>query len=92
MPQTAELWSHPGNFAIIQLPERAYPGVVVQGDTLNALIDQIQTMRALLQANDLQALAEEIEDLQEQLSSARVHYEQVCSGRGVGLPYAKQAP
>ncbi len=91
MPQVAELWSRPNNFAIVQLPERAFPGVVVQGDTLNTLVGQLERMNTLLGSNQLEELAEEIEDMRDRLADARVYYETVCSARGVALPYPKES-
>jgi hypothetical protein len=34
MANSVELLSRPVNFAVVQLAERKFPGVVVQGDTL----------------------------------------------------------
>jgi hypothetical protein len=89
MSQVVELLSRPVNFAIVQLPERGYPGVVVQGDTLNGLATQLAKMSALLTADRLEELSEEIEDMREQLGEALAHYESVCVARGIQLPYPK---
>jgi septation ring formation regulator EzrA len=69
------------------LPERNFPGVVVQGDTLHALQKQVAQMGQLLSAMDLDELAAEIEYLNEQLSNALTHFERVCADRGIALPY-----
>ena len=89
MSQVVELLSRPINFAIVQLPERNYPGVVVQGDTLNGLITQLGQMSMLLANNQLEQLSEEIEDMREQLLEALMHYESVCAARAIALPYQK---
>lgn len=83
MTDSAKLLSAPVNFAVVQLPERQYPGVVVQGDTLGALVDQLGRMRALLHAGDLDELAEEIEEMGDQLSSALSFYKSVCEERSI---------
>lgn len=83
----AELLSPPINFAVVQLPERKYPGVVVQGDTLHTLQQQVEQIARLLGAKELEELADEIEDLNTRLSEALTHYERVCSQRGIDLPY-----
>jgi Family of unknown function (DUF6959) len=36
----AELLTPPGNYAVVQLPGRKFPGVVFQGDSLAALCEQ----------------------------------------------------
>lgn len=83
----AELLSRPVNYAVVQLPERKYPGVVVQGDTLHSLLKQVEQMKMLLETNELEELADQIEDVSEHLSAALSHYEHICSERGIRLPY-----
>jgi hypothetical protein len=39
----AKLLSEPKNYAIVQLPQRRFPGVVFQGDSLNILINGHQS-------------------------------------------------
>jgi hypothetical protein len=87
MSEQVELLSRPVNYAVVQLPERNFPGVVVQGDTLNALVRRLERMSQLLAASELDELAAEIEDMREQLSGAVTHYESVCAARGIALPY-----
>lgn len=87
MPMQADLLSPPINFAVVQLPERKYPGVVVQGDTLHSLHQQAEQMAQLLSTGELDELADEIEALKELLSQALSHFEQVCANRNIDLPY-----
>ena len=87
MTNEVQLLSRPINFAVVQLPERKSPGVVVQGDTLHALKQQISEMARLLASKDLEDLESEIEDMQEVLTEALTHYEKICSERGIALPY-----
>jgi len=82
-----DLLSPPINFAVVQLPERKYPGVVMQGDTLRSLQRQVERMGQLLDTGELEDLAGEIEDLKEQLSGALTYFERVCAERGIILPY-----
>lgn len=83
----AELLSPPVNFAVVQLPERKYPGVVVQGDTLHSLKQQVEQMGRLLGTMNLEELAGEIEYMEARLSEALGHFERVCAERGIRLPY-----
>jgi hypothetical protein len=91
MSKVVELLSRPINFAIVQLPERSFPGVVVQGDTLNGLVNQLTKMGMLLTSKQLGELSDEIEDMREQLGEALAHYESVCAARGIELPYPKSS-
>jgi hypothetical protein len=79
MTDSAKLLSAPVNFAVVQLPERQYPGVVVQGDTLAGLVGQLARMKALLNAGDVDELAGEIEEMEDQLLGALSFYESVCA-------------
>ena len=83
----AELLSRPVNFAVVQLPERRFPGVVFQGDTLHALTQQVDEILELLRVGDFVGLVAELEDVSEKLRGAQTHYEHVCSERGIALPY-----
>jgi len=87
MAKQADLLSAPINFAVVQLPERNFPGVVVQGDTLHSMLRQVERMKQLLDKRDLQELSDEIEDIGERLLGAQTHFEQICMERGIKLPY-----
>ena len=91
MSLQVELLSLPINYAVVQLPERNFPGVVIQGDTLNALVQQLERMVGLLTANQTDELAAEIEDMREQLSDVVAHYESVCAKCGITLPYRRSS-
>lgn len=87
MTLQAELLSPPHNYAVVQLPGRKYPGVVVQGDSLHILKQQAERLGRLLGAMALEELADEIAYLTEQLSEVQTHYERVCAERTIALPY-----
>jgi len=92
MTKTLQLLSDPVNFAVVQLPERNYPGVVIQGDTLNGLVRRLEEMGNLVGSNraeDLEDLTAEIQMLREELSAARDYYESTCAERSIRLPYPK---
>lgn len=89
MTQKLELLGRPVNFAVVQLPERKYPGVVIQGDTLNGLVRRLEEMKDLVKSDQLEDLTTEIEEVREQLSAARDYYEATCAERGIELPYLK---
>lgn len=92
MTKTLELLGRPVNFAVVQLPERNYPGVVIQGDTLNGMVRRLDEMGALVKSTkpeDLGDLTAEIQMLREELAAARDYYEATCAERGIGLPYPK---
>jgi len=83
MTDTAQFLSPPGNFAVVRLPERHYPGIIVQGDTLAALVAQLGRMKSLLAAGDADELAAEIEEMEDQLSGALFYYEKICAEHSI---------
>ncbi|MDN2704479.1 hypothetical protein O0881_21085 [Janthinobacterium sp. SUN100] len=88
MSEEVILLSNPSNFAVVQLPERNFPGVVVQGDTLNSLVSSLKEMSQLLEAHDFENLAAGLADMEEQLGDALIKYEKICRERKIELPYS----
>ncbi len=89
MTNQAELLTPPYNYAVVQLPDRKYPGVVLQGDTLHSLVVQIADLRKLFEDRDLDNLGDEISSLLEDFSAIQKSYEKVCAERGIELPYPR---
>lgn len=80
----ADLLSAPTNYAVVQIPGRAFPGVVFQGDSLAILISDIEAAALESDAQERQAT---LSDILERLRNVQTHYETVLRGRGIGLPY-----
>lgn len=87
MTADVTLLTPPYNFAVVQLPERKYPGVVFQGDTLHSMTTQVSEMQKLLEEHDLTNLSEEIRLLLDDLLKIQKSYERACSDQGIELPY-----
>ncbi len=81
---SAKLLTDATNYAVVQLPERAFPGVVVQGDSLNNLVSLLEG--ALGSSDESRELVEEALEI---LRGAKARYETVCSDAGIELPYPK---
>jgi predicted RNase H-like HicB family nuclease len=88
MSTEVKLLSRPVNFAVVQLPGRKFPGVVVQGDTLRSLVKRVDELMQLLGSGEVDELSAGLRDIKEQLTEAMTHYEVVCADRGIGLPYS----
>ena len=81
----ATLLSEPTNYAVVQLPGRAFPGIVFQGDSLNALISDLREVAAETDADErARGLNSVINDLTE----VQRHYEDVLRRRSIQLPYS----
>ena len=81
----ATLLSEPKNYAIVQLPQRRFPGVVFQGDSLNILINDIKAAVAEPVESERQLL---LMDVIEHLETVQKGYEKVLAENGIMLPYS----
>lgn len=89
MSESVELLSRPTNYAVVQLPERKFPGVVFQGDSLHNLFQSITALRQLTEKYSDEEVAALLAELTNSLSDVIQHYEKVCGDRGIPLPYLK---
>jgi hypothetical protein len=87
--KSVEVFSEASNYGIVRMPGRAYPGCVVQGDTLASLCRTARrVLRLALQAGEGE-LADEAEMLVEQLEDRLRHYESVLTQHSIPFPYSK---
>lgn len=77
-----------GNWAVVHLPGRRFPGVHVQGDTVAALRAQFfEAARALRRdPADLKAL-DELDAAVAEIDALIGYYEQVLADHGINIPY-----
>lgn len=80
----AALLTPPHNFAVVQLPERVYPGVVVQGDSLYLLWESAQEVAELAKGTPAE---EDARNLSEELHSILRSYMQVLGQHEIPLPF-----
>lgn len=90
---TLNVFSEQSNQAIVQMPGRAFPGSVIQGDSLSILCAEAKEI-----SSRLKALACEDEELlylaqehQEKLLDRLLHYQDVLADHNAPLPYSKPA-
>jgi len=84
---TVKLLSEPTNYAIVHLPTRNFPGVVVQGDSLNALVSELEEALKDIANQNFKEAADIIADRLDTLRAARGQYEKVCRENAITLPY-----
>ena len=78
------------NAVVVQLPERSFPGLLIQGDSLKNLQSLAASLRSLISdSSEVADLAEELEDL---LSGYVAAYEQTLEASGIALPYPTRKP
>ena len=82
MPQIeVDLLTDQGNNAVIRLPGRTYPGIVVQGDTLSILLDNLQEVKALIITAQIKDAIEALNDVIEDLLDIQIRYDKACEVR-----------
>ena len=84
---TVKLIEVVGNSAVVQLPMRRFPGMVIQGDTLNALCESAEEIAAALKRNAYGEASEATGLLLASLREARAVYEAAVHRTGLPLPY-----
>jgi hypothetical protein len=81
----ARLLTPPHNYAVVQLPDRQYPGVVFQGDSLSILCERLA---AAEQAAAGTAVHHDIACISEDLESVLRSYIHVLSERNIQIPFS----
>jgi hypothetical protein len=85
---TIELLTDATNAAVHRLPPRRYPGILVQGDSLAAMVGMVRRARA---ATTFEVAREEVDELATQLERLLASYETALTAAGIELPYARES-
>ena len=82
-----EAFSLAVNSAVIRLPGRQFPGVVLQGDSLKILADLIREISTLAQSHDAAKLVDITTEASKMMESYRSVYEETLKSHQIPLPY-----
>lgn len=80
-----EIYSDQSNAAIMRHPDRHFPGVLVQGDTLHTLCVRADEACKLIGRGS--SAYEEANDLRNRLWEFLNHYKGVLNAHGIPLPF-----
>jgi len=80
----ARLLTPAHNFAVVHLPGRKFPGVVIQGDSLDILIGELEVAWHDPDPDEREAA---FEMMTETLLAAQRGYEAALREAGIDLPY-----
>ena len=84
--ESVEIYSDASNAAVVRHPGRNFPGVLVQGDTLQGIVHSLECVHA--EASNLsEEAADELGDVLERLSELLMHYKVVLREHNVSLPF-----
>jgi hypothetical protein len=76
------------NAAVVQLPWRRFPGLVVQGDSLSILAAHATELAAALAEGRIDDAAERASELRALLDGYQAAYERAMTTAGLTLPYS----
>jgi hypothetical protein len=80
----AKILGQMSNIAVVQLPTRNFPGIVLQGDTVSTFLRAIDDIRNNCSDPEAMAAADELD---EKIRTALRFYEDVLDGEGIKIPY-----
>lgn len=83
----AELLTDGGNNAVVRLPGRRFPGVVVQGDSLSNLRQAVTEVREACARGDAAEALENADFLLANLDSILERYTDALNGHGIKRPF-----
>lgn len=88
-PERIDVYSHAMNSCVVKMPERQFPGVVIQGDSLSALLDRaLEIVEKLDGTPDEDAFLSALE-VAKVLESHLLNYEETLKQHGIDLPYSR---
>ena len=83
----AELLTDSGNDAVVRMPGRRFPGVLVQGDSLHMLRSDVAEMVDACERGDLDEVQESAGLLLATLDALLTRYEAALGEHGIPRPY-----
>lgn len=89
--ETVEIYSDQTNAAVIRHPDRRFPGVLIQGDSLYSIC--VQADDACLAAKDQLRSDEyaELNNLRNSLWSYLNHYKSILGEHQIPLPFSEES-
>jgi hypothetical protein len=87
--EEVEIYSDASNVAVMRHPGRAYPGSLIQGDSLFILSQLAKEALEELAEGRKENAEEALEELVELLDGRLTHYEAALKEHGIELPYVR---
>jgi hypothetical protein len=84
---TAKLFEVAGNYALVQVEGRRFPGLLIQGDSLSIVRAAVRELQASLEARDDEATGYAMQEVEETVSAMMESYETMMRHAGLTLPY-----
>ncbi|MGE7384120.1 DUF6959 family protein [Streptomyces sp. NPDC004126] len=87
----AELFTDPGNDAVVRLPPRHFPGVLIQGDSLSIIRADVAEIVQACAQGDVDDAHEAATILLADFDALLDHYERALDAHGIKRPYGPRA-
>lgn len=78
-----------GNYTVIGLPNRRYPALAVQGDSLKVLQEAVEELAGHLGTGDLEEAGFSLGEIRSTVAAMLATYESASRDVGFELPYAR---
>lgn len=86
-----EVYSQTTNQAVVRMPNRHFPGLVIQGDTISTLADLAESIYEQVKKSSDDELLEETRELKDRLNGFLLQYEIVLGEHNIDLPYSRRS-
>jgi hypothetical protein len=87
-----EVYTQASNLAMVRMPGRKFPGMVIQGDSLNILCRLATSILSKAKVTGDMELIDEASELNDLLAGRLKLYESVLQEHGIKLPYNPAKP
>ena len=84
---TAEVLAISGNYGLLQLPQRGFPALSIQGDSLKCLQDSVQELAAAIASGNSEDVSYPLRDVLDQVTAMVISFEEMSALVGRQLPY-----
>lgn len=84
--KTAKLLTSATNYAVVHLPDRKFPGVVIQGDTLSSLVSGLETISTEIKNRNFEEAKDWADDWHGRLYNVLLYYVKICQDSEIDPP------
>lgn len=85
--ETFEILGSASNAVVAKSPGRSFPGMLIQGDTLRSILEELDEMIEDANEGNMTAVRASTEVLRERFIELLTYYEDALSQNGLALPY-----
>ena len=89
--EKVEIYSDATNQAVMRHPDRNYPGMLIQGDTLYSICRDLDEICKLIRNGDSSEAFEETNEVRNSMWGRLNHYKATLLEHGIELPFSEQS-